>query len=168
MGKPALLRPPSGAARSGRYVLRKIVLGGLGLIAAGSTVLASGALAGGNGAQQATVGDGGGGNVATSGCHEGTAGNGWAILNAPGQPGNARFINGEVHLVNATPGTYMIMLGESGSGNCPTAAGSVTVKANGIGNGHIYVSPGTVGSYFVALIDSAGDEAYASTDVTIN
>ena len=148
--------------------MRKIVVGGIGLVLGASTMLASGAFAGGNGAQHATVGDGGGGNVATSGCHEGTAGNGWAILNAPGQPGNARFINGEVHLVNAVPGSYMIMLGSAGSGNCPTAAGTVTVKDNGIGNGHIYVSPGTVGSYFVALVDSAGNEAYASTDVTIN
>jgi hypothetical protein len=45
--------------------------------------------------------------------------------------------------------------------------GSLTTNGQGIGNGHIN-GMGTAGNYFVALLDSSGNEAFASGNVVIN
>ena len=149
--------------------MRKVILGGIAVSASLGMVLASGAFAGGNGAQKAglsaTDGD-------QSNCDAGTAGNGWAILNGPGQPGAIKFLNGEIHLVDsAAPNqTFDIYIG-SGSGGgskCMMTMDTLTTNSQGIGNGHISNAMGfPAGQYYVALFQGT-DERYASAPVTVN
>jgi len=149
--------------------VRKIITGGIALTLGVSTAVAGGAFAGSNGAQKAglstTSGD-------QSNCNAGTSGQGWAILNGPGQPANIKFLNGEVHLVDpaAAGQTFQIYIG-SGSGggaNCMMTMDTLTANAQGIGNGHIDNATGfPAGQYYVALFQGNA-EKYASAPVTIN
>ena len=149
--------------------MRKIITGGMALALGVSTAVAGGAFAGSNGAQKAglssTSGD-------QSNCQAGSSGNGWAILNGPGQPGTIKFLNGEVHLVDPTAPnqTFQIYIG-SGSGggmNCMMTTDTLTTNDQGIGNGHISNATGfPAGQYYVALFQ-ANNEKYASAPVFVN
>ena len=162
-----------GAARSGRYTLRKIVVGGIAA-AMGATVglapWASASNPNSNGAQKAGLHvqtQDGSGN-----CQSGGAGSvGWAIVNGPGQPGAIKFINGEIHLVDpsAPNQTFDIWLGTSSGGNnaCTMTMDTLTTNAQGIGNGHLSNVPGMAGDHFVALYQGA-TQKYASDQVPIN
>ena len=149
--------------------MRKIIVGGAAASLVIGTAMAGAAVAGGNGAQK------GGLSVvqgSQSNCQAGTSGNGWAILNGPGQPKNIKFINGEVHLVDPTAPnqTFEIYIG-SGSGggsNCMMTPYTLTTNEDGIGNGHISKATGfPAGEYYVALFQGT-NEKYASSPVTIN
>lgn len=148
--------------------MRKIVFGGLGLIAAASTVLASGAFAGGNGAAvsplTAQSGDAVGGQ-----CQQGSGagGNGFVMLNAPGQPGNASKLIGEVSLKNGAPNTTYMVAVSVGANNCMPEG---TLTTNGVGNGNAHIADSTLGtgSFYVVLTDASGNEQYASQLVSVN
>jgi hypothetical protein len=148
--------------------VRKIIVGGIALAVGLSTALASGAFAGGNGAQKAGLSATSGGQ---SNCNSGSSGNGWAILNGPGKPGAIKFINGEVHLVDpAAPNqTFDIYIGNGNGGgmDCMMTMDTLTTNAQGIGNGHISNAAGMGGQHFVALFQGT-DEKYASAPVIIN
>jgi len=146
-------------------MVRKVVFGGLAASLAVSVTFATGALAGGNGAMKSSLGPVSGSTT----CSPSRGSNGWAILNAPGAPGAATFVNGEVHLVGAPPGTtYMIEIGMSSGNACTPTMDMLTTNGQGIGNGHIDVPMMTGGTYFVALFDTAGSEQYASSPVTVS
>jgi len=150
-------------------MVRKVVFCGLAASLAVSVTLATGALAGGNGAVKSSLGPG----SASTTCSPSSGSNGWAILNAPGAPGAATFVNGEVHLVDGTPPgtTYVIEIGMSngmGGSACTPTTDTLTTNGQGIGNGHIDVPMMTGGTYFVALFDTAGNEQYASSPVTVS
>src|SRR5690242_11212102 len=63
-----------------------------------STVAATTASAGGNGAQRSGLSPQAGSNDDQCVVGSGAGTNGFAIVNAPGKPGSARFVNGEVSL----------------------------------------------------------------------
>ena len=149
--------------------MRKIVLGGLGLIAAGSTVLASGAFAGGNGAQRSglSLQAGNGNDQCVEGSGNGT--NGFVLVNAPGKPGQAKFVNGEVSLKNDSPGnqTYTVWIKDVDNDTCTPLPNALTTNNQGNGNAHIDTA-GTSGTYYVVLVDSSMNEKYASHHVMAN
>src|SRR3954454_5115863 len=91
--------------------VRKIVVGGMAAALGLSAVLAAGAFAGGNGAQRSGLSP----TAGSSGdqCQRGTgaATNGFVMLNAPGKPGAAKKLLGEVSLKNGSPNTtYMVFV----------------------------------------------------------
>ena len=139
--------------------MRKLITGGIAVTLGLSTALAAGAFAGGNGAQVSPLGPQSGST--TSQCVAGTAGgNGFVIVNAPGKPGAARFVNGEVSLKNGPANTTFKVELSNGDNNCQLAGALVT---NGQGNGNAHLdSAGTSGSYYVVLQDASGNEVYAS------
>jgi hypothetical protein len=149
--------------------VHKIVIGGVTAAFLTSAAFGTAVFAGGNGAQKSDLASASGD---MSNCQEndGTGTNGWAILNAPGQPTAVKFLNGEVHLVGGTPGTtYQIDIGMDTSGKCMATTDSLTTNTAGIGNGHIDIPTGTAGSYFIALFDSSNmHEQYASGPLTVS
>ena len=149
--------------------MRKIVVGGIGLALGLSTVLATGSFAGGNGAQRSglspkTSDD----NSDQCQAGSGAGTNGFVLVNAPGKPGAARFVNGEVSLKNDPAGatTYSVWLKDVDNDMC-TMTGVLTTNAQGNGNSHIDTA-GTSGTFFVVLQDSHMKEAFASAPVTAN
>ena len=134
------------------------------LSTAGASTLT--APAGGNGAQRSGLSPQSGdssGNQCQPG--PGTGGNGFVIVNAPGKPGAARFVNGEVSLKNATPKTtYMVYLATDSSHCVP--AGTITTNPQGNGNDHLD-GAGTSGSYYVVIREGM-NEVFASAPVTAN
>ena len=150
--------------------MRKIVVGGIGLVLGASTVLASGAFAGGNGAQKSTLGAASG-NAAQD-CDQSSGSNGFAILNGPGKPGNIKFLNGEVHVVGGTDAanqTFDIWIGNDSNG-CVMTTDTVSTNGQGIGNGHIHNAAGfPAGTYWVVLTEHMSTtERFASTAMPIN
>src|SRR5436853_5026741 len=85
--------PPPGGARGGG--MRKIILGCVAATLGVSTALAAGAFADGNGAQRSGLSPQSGNNNNQCVAGSGAGTNGFVIINAPGQPGHARFVNGE-------------------------------------------------------------------------
>lgn len=146
--------------------MRKTILGGIAVTASLGAMLASGAFAGGNGAQVSGLAPQAGNTTSNCQPGSGAGGNGFVIINAPGQPGNARFVNGEVSLKNGpADSVFMVEVADS-NGNC-TPDGALTTNTVGNGNAHIDTA-GTSGSYYVVLVDSSGSEAYASAPVQAN
>jgi hypothetical protein len=150
--------------------VRKIVIGAVGLIAGASTVLASGAFAGGNGAQRSGLSPTSGDSMSGDQCVEGSGAgsNGFVLVNAPGKPGAARFVNGEVSLKNDSPGgqMYSVWIKDVNNDTC-MMVNTLTTNNQGNGNAHLN-SAGTSGTYYVVLQDSMMQEKYASHDVTAN
>ena len=148
--------------------MRKILLGGLGLIAAGSTVLASGAFAGGNGAARSGLTPAVHSGPLDNQCQssDGTGGNGFVILNAAGKPDAANKLLGEVSLKNATPNTMYNVQVSVGNQNCMDEG---TLTTNGEGNGNAHIADPTLGSgTFYVVLTLGTQEAYASGPVTIH
>src|SRR3954447_5054710 len=85
--------------------VRKVILGGIAVSAGLGMVLASGAFAGGNGAQRSGLSPQTGQNQNQCVAGDGSGTNGFTIVNAPGKPGDARFVNGEVSLKRGAPNT---------------------------------------------------------------
>ena len=148
--------------------MRKTILGGIAVAASLGAVLASGALAS-NGAARSglsVVQPSMGNSQCQQGSGAGT--NGFAIFNAPGQPGATIKFNGEVSLKRGAPNTvYTVYLVPKG-GDCQTPAGMIAT--NGVGNGNTHlVQPGDgAGSYFIVLQDATGNEQFATGQVTIS
>ena len=147
--------------------MRKTILGGTAVTASLGAVLASGAFAGGNGAGRSglspTTGDNN--NQCVEGSGAGT--NGFAIVNAPGQPGNARFVNGEVSLKGGDANSvYSVWLVDS-DGNCLPEGGFTT---NTVGNGNAHLNDATLsgGTFYVVLQDAHMKEQFASGPITVN
>jgi hypothetical protein len=132
-----------------------------------SAAAATSASAGGNGAARSTL------TPTTSSdmndqCKPSTGGtnNGFAIVNAPGKPGEARFVNGEVSLKRGVPGAYTVWLVGS-DGKCLPQGPLVT---NDVGNGNAHLNLATTGggTFYVVLQDDSMQEAYATTPVTVS
>jgi len=137
----------------------------LASVAVMAVAAATSASAGGNGAARSGLSpqQGSGSNQCVAG--SGAGENGFAIVNAPGQPGNARFVNGEVSLKNAAPNhTYMVELND-GNGCLPE--GAITTNGQGNGNAHLNDATLSNGTFYVVLLDGA-NEAYATAPVTVN
>ena len=147
--------------------MRKIITGGIAVTLGVSTALAAGAFAGGNGAQRSglspTAGD------SNSQCNPGSGAgtNGFVIVNAPGKPGAARFINGEVSLKRGTANSVYTVWIATDSSNC-MAEGMLMTNGQGNGNHHLNDAAFKNGTYYVVLQDSNMQEAFASAPVTVN
>lgn len=131
-----------------------------------TTAFAVGASAGGNGAQQSGLSLQGGSMTGQCEAGSGGGGNGFVILNAPGQPGNASKLIGEVSLKNATPNTTYMVAVSVGSNNCMPAG---SIKTNTVGNGNAHIADPSLGSgtFYVVITDSSGNEVYASGPVAV-
>jgi hypothetical protein len=147
--------------------LQKVITGGIAVTLAVATATATGAFAGGNGAQRSGLSPQSG--SLTSQCEPGSGdgSNGFVILNAPGKPGAANKLIGEVSLKNAAPNTTYMVAVSVGNQNC-MPEGSLTTNGQGNGNAHIADPTLSNGSFYVVLTDSAGNEAFASGPVAVN
>ena len=151
--------------------MRKIVIGGLGLVLGVSTVLASGAFAGGNGAWhlwlQATQASN------NNQCDQATAnanqGLGFANVNAPGQPGSAKFVNGEISLKDADPsaGPYTIYIANSGDDSSCMPEGMIEPNAQGNGNAHLMDAGLHSGDYYIVIRNNQDKEVLATQDANV-
>ncbi|MCU1602836.1 MAG: hypothetical protein JWO22_3545 [Frankiales bacterium] len=139
------------------------------LLASGAVVAVAGATtasAGGNGAARSglspTVTDN------SQQCDPGTGAgtNGFAIVNAPGKPGEARFVNGEVSLKRGAPSSVYTVWLNDGSTCLPEG----TPVTNGVGNGNHHLNDASLsdGTFYVVLKDASGNEAFATAPVTVN
>lgn len=149
--------------------MRKMITGGVAVTLAVATAAATGAFAGGNGAQRSGLSPTSGST--TNQCQPGSGGgsNGFVIINAPGQPGNATKLLGEVSLKSASPNTtYMVEVAANDGNNTCMPEGTLTT--NGVGNGNAHIADPTLGggSFYVVLTDSSSNEAFASGPVTVN
>ena len=92
---------------------------------------------------------------------------GFVMLNAPGKPGAARKILGEVSVRGATESTTYDVRLATGSGNCGTVVTTLTTDAQGNGNAHLSLpeTPATT-PYYVVLAHGPVEE-FASSPVTI-
>lgn len=147
--------------------MRKQILGGIAVSASLGMVLASGAFAGGNGAGRSGLSPqaGNGDDQCVVGTSAGT--NGFAIVNAPGKPGEARFVNGEVSLKRGDPNAaYTVWLVDS-DGNC-LPEGALTTNTVGNGNHHLNDASLSGGTFYVVLQDDEMKEAFASGPITVN
>jgi hypothetical protein len=147
-------------------VRKSLLLASVAVLAVGAATSAS---AGGNGAARSGLSPqtGSSTNQCVAGSGAGT--NGFAIVNAPGQPGNARFVNGEVSLKNASPNTtYMVTINDNSSSAC-MPEGVLTTNGQGNGNAHLNDATLSDGTFYVVLVDSTTmKEAFASAPVTVN
>lgn len=98
--------------------------------------------------------------------------NGFVVLNAPGKPGQAHKLLGQVALKGAQPGAYDVRL-VSGSG-CGTSVGTLTVNQQGNGNLHFTQADRSSGTWHVvvtaAVLDPAvplGQQRFASSPVAV-
>jgi hypothetical protein len=147
--------------------VRKTLLGGVVAALALSTAAATGALAGGNGAARSGLSPQAGDNNNQCVAGSGAGTNGFAIVTAPGQPGNARFVNGEVSLKNGAANSAYTVWIVDGDGNC-LPEGALTTNGQGNGNHHLNDATLTSGTFYVVLQDAQGKEAFASAPVTVN
>lgn len=151
--------------------MRKIVVGGLGLVLGASTVLASGAFAGGNGAQLSGLSPTAGQNNDQCVKGSGEATNGFVMLNAPGKPGAANKLLGEVSLKRGPANTtYIVNVAvDDGNDSC-MPEGMLTTNGVGNGNAHIADTSGLKnGSYYVVLQNASSmQEEFASGTLTVN
>ena len=143
-------------------------------MAAGIIALAAGpALAGtpgGNGAQKSSLSPASnGGNVSNCQQGNGSAVDGWAILNKTGAPvPGTSTIQGEIHVVDpALAGsTVMAFVVPSNSSNCMSAVTTtITLNGEGIGNGHV-TGMESNGSYYVTIMQGM-NEVLASQAVPL-
>ena len=149
--------------------MRKIVIGGVAVGFALGASLATGAFAGGNGADRSGLSPQGG-DITGGQCQQGSGdgGNGFVILNAPGPPNAAHKLIGEVSLKNATPNTqYMVAVSVEGSNNC-MPEGVINTNPQGNGNAHIADDSLKNGSYYIVITDASGNEVYASGELDVN
>lgn len=149
--------------------MRKILVGGIGLAVGVSTVLATGAFAN-NGAARSGLSPAVHSQPGDSQCQQGSGAgtNGFAIFNAPGQPGATIKFNGEVSLKRGAPNTpYSVYLVPAG-GSCDAPAAMIMTNGQGNGNAHL-VEPGPgAGTYYIVLQDAMGNEQFATGQVTIS
>ena len=146
--------------------MHKIITGGIAVTLGLSTALATGAFAGGNGAQRSGLSPAQGDNTNQCVVGSGSGTNGFTIVNAPGKPGAPRFVNGEVSLKRGQPDSaYTVWIVDS-SGNC-TPDGAIATNTVGNGNAHLDTA-GTSGTYYIVLQDAQGNEQFASGPVTVN
>ena len=148
--------------------MRKIITGGIAITAGLSTILATGAFAGGNGAQRSGLTVNGGSTTDACQPGNGTGGNGFVILNAPGNPaGPANKLIGEVSLKGGDPNTSYIVNVASNDGNdkC-TPEGTLTT--NGVGNGNAHIVDKTLGQgTFYVVLQKGSKESFASGPLTV-
>ena len=148
--------------------MRKIVIGGITAAFAASAAFGTAVFAGGNGAEHSGIapqsGSTLGGQCQSS---DGSGGNGFVMFNAPGQPGNANKLIGEVALKNATPNTSYMVSVSVGNNNCMP---ETTLTTNEVGNGNAHIADTSLanGTFYVVLLDSSGNEVYASGPVSVN
>lgn len=148
--------------------MRKVITGGIAVTLAVASAAATGAFAGGNGAQRSGLSPQSGSITGQCEAGSGNGGNGFVILNAPGKPGDANKLLGEVSLKNATPNTTYMVAVSVGDQNC-MPEGTLTTNGVGNGNAHIADTSGLKnGTYYVVLTDASGNEAFASGPVTVN
>lgn len=151
--------------------MRKIVVGGVGLALGVSTVLATGAFAGGNGAQRSGLSPQAGNNNDQCVKGSGTSTNGFVMLNAPGKPGDANKLLGEVSLKNGPGNTsYIVNVAVDDGNDMCVMEGMLTTNGQGNGNSHIADMSGLKnGSYYVVLQNASNmQEAFASGSLTVN
>lgn len=84
--------------------------------------------------------------------------NGFVVLNAPGKPGQARKLIGEVSLKDAQPGSYDVRLVQT-AGTCGTSVGTLTVNEQGSGNLHFEQAGKGSGTWHVVLAAAVVDPA---------
>ena len=144
--------------------MRKALL--LASVAVMAVSAATTASAGGNGAERSGLSPQAGSS--TDQCVEGSGAgsNGFAIVNAPGKPGDARFVNGEVSLKDGTPNTVYVVSLSTDGGDC-MPVGMITTNGQGNGNYHLNSATTGGGSFYVVLSEG-GAEAFASKTVTVN
>ena len=155
--------------------MRKIIVGGIAVATAAALAFAPWASAGGNGAQHSGLSPQAGGSGADSGdqCKigSGDATNGFVMLNAPGKPGDANKLLGEVSLKNDTAPagtTYSVNVAMNDGNDACVMEGTLTTNGQGNGNSHIADTSGlTNGSYYVVL-QLNGQEKYASGQLSVN
>ena len=154
--------------------MRRIIVGGIAAAMGVAVGLAPFASAGGNGAwhlwlQSTTTSDSHQCDQATTNANQGL---GFANVNAPGQPGSAKFVNGEISLKNADPaaGPYTIYIADNGDNTSCKPEGMIEPNSQGNGNSHIADMNGLKnGSYYVVLQNASDmSEAFASGDLTVN
>ena len=147
--------------------MRKVIIGVAAAAVGVTTAIATGASAGGNGAQLSGLSPQQGNG--TNNCVEGTgaATNGFVMLNAPGQPGNASKLIGEVSLKRGAPNTTYTVQVSVGNQNCMPEG---TLTTNGVGNGNAHIADPKLGggSFYVVLTDATGNEVFASGPVAVN
>jgi len=152
--------------------VRKIIIGAIAVAMGVGFGLAPWASAGGNGAQHSGISPQAG-NSATDQCviGSGDATNGFVMLNAPGKPGDANKLLGEVSLKNDTAPagtTYSVNVAVDDGNDACVPEGSLTTNAQGNGNAHIADTSGlTNGNYYVVL-QLNGQEKYASGELVVN
>lgn len=148
--------------------MRKIVIGAVAATFAASAAFGTAVFAGGNGAEQSGISPQSG-SLAGGQCQssDGTGGNGFVMFNAPGQPGNANKLIGEVALKSAAPNTTYMVAVSVGNNNC-MPEGSLTTNEVGNGNAHIADPTLANGTFYLVLTDDAGNEVYASGPVSVN
>jgi hypothetical protein len=83
--------------------------------------------------------------------------NGFVVLNAPGKPGQAHKLIGEVSLKGARPGAYDVRLVQ-GAG-CGASVGTLTVNEQGNGNLHFEQADKGSGTWHVVLTTPVLDPA---------
>jgi hypothetical protein len=147
--------------------VRKMITGGVAVTLAVASAAATGAFAGGNGAARSGLSPTSGSSTNQCQPGSGSGTNGFVILNAPGQPGNAGKLI--VSLKRATPNTtYMVQVASNDGNNACMPEGTLTT--NGVGNGNAHIADPTLGngSFYVVLTDSNTNEAFASGPVSVN
>ena len=147
--------------------MRKVIIGVAAAAVGVATAIATGASAGGNGAQLSGLSPQQGNGTSNCVQGNGAATNGFVMLNAPGQPGNARKLIGEVSLKRGTPNTTYTVQVAVGNQNCMPEG---TLTTNGVGNGNAHIADPTLGNgtFYVVLTDATGNEAFASGPVSVN
>jgi hypothetical protein len=148
--------------------LNKIVVGGISVALGVSTVLASGAFAGGQGADRQNLYSAVHSNTGDDQCQVGTPSQpaGFTIFNAPGKPGATIKFNGEVSLKDGAPDTlYDVYLVPDG-GSCDVIAAMLLTNGQGNGNAHLTDPTQSAGTYYVVL-QVAGAEQFATPVSTV-
>lgn len=142
---------------------KTLLLASVAVLAIGAATSAS---AGGNGA--ARTGLSATTTQSTDQCVPGSGSgeNGFAIVNAPGKPGEPRFVNGEVSLKRGEPNSVYTVWINDGDKCLPE--GMLTTNAEGNGNHHLNDASLGKGTFYVVLQDSKGNEAFATAPVTVN
>lgn len=151
--------------------MRKIVIGGIAAVAGLATAFAPWAAAGGNGAQLSGLSPQAGNNTDQCVIGSGDFTNGFVMLNAPGQPGNANKLLGEVSLKRGPANTtYIVNVAVDDGNDTCMAEGMLTTNGVGNGNSHIADMSGLKnGSYYVVLQNASNmQEEFASGDLTVN
>jgi hypothetical protein len=146
--------------------VRTTILGGTAAVFALSAVTATGALAGGNGAAVSGLSAQAGSSTNQCVAGSGAGSNGFVMLNAPGQPGNARLVNGEVSLKRGPADTAYTVDVVDAQGTC-LKQGVLVTNGQGMGNAHLADGSLTSGTFYVVLQDMSGTEQFASAAVTV-